>query len=322
MRLLPETQKLLTLSMLKGVGPATLRKLIGLPTWPDASPDELGAHNPQLKRALEKPDAWERACEAAAQQLAAAERHGAHILSPFDTAFPSILSATNDHPCILYVRGTLATPSQRVVAVVGTREPTGHGAVIASRISADFAEHGWSIVSGLALGCDASAHQASVDAGAHTVAVLAHGLQTVTPTQHRQLADNILASGGALVSEFPFGQEPQPQLFARRDRTQAGLAEGVIMVQSGVDGGSLHACRAALSYGRWVAVPYPTERDRKAAAAVIGANLVLAEGSDEQRTELIACETAALKRVMILRDRSAYDALRAYQPVAQQDPLC
>jgi DNA processing protein len=91
--------------------------------------------------------------------------------------------------------------------------------------------------------------------------VLAHGLQTVAPRQHQSLADDILAGGGALLSEFPFGRPPLPPQFVKRDRTQAGLAQGVVMIQSDVRGGSLHAARAALVYQRWLAVPYPTGKD-------------------------------------------------------------
>lgn len=317
----PETEKLLSLSFLKGIGPSTLRKLAAVPGFASIALEELSAHVRPLARALGEPDAWRKAIDSAGQQAALARQHHTAILSPFDQAYPRLLARATDGPCVLFVTGTLPAAEQNVVAVVGTREPTAHGAVIASRVATHFAEQGWSIVSGLALGCDAIAHQASIDAGGHTVAVMAHGLQTVTPAQHRRLAEHILSSGGALVSEFPFGQEPLPQLFARRDRTQAGLAQGVIMIQSGLDGGSLHACRAALAYERWLAVPYPTERDLQDRSEKIHANVMLAEGTTEERTSLLSCKADALDRVVILRDKRDYDRLHHYEAPRTRDLL-
>lgn len=310
------THKLLTLSLLKGVGPATLRKLALLPGFAEQSVEQLAAQTPKLARALAAPDAWQHASAAAAHQSEMARAHAATIVSLFDPQFPLLLAAINDAPPILYVAGTLPKPEQAAVAIIGTREPTPHGALIAARISTDFTEHGWSVISGLAIGCDGAAQTACLDAGGHTVAVMAHGLQTVMPTQHRALAERILSSGGTLVSEFPFGQEPQAPLFARRDRTQAALAHGVIMVQSSLDGGSLHAARAALDYRRWLAVPYPTERDRLGGASAIAANMVLAEGTPEQQQTLLHCDAEALTRLTILRDKSGYATLRAQTALA------
>lgn len=305
------TYKLLILSLLKGVGPATLRKLTQLPGFAEQSVEQLAAQTPKLARALAAPDAWQRASAAAARQCEMASTYAATIVSLFDAEFPLLLAAIHDAPPILYVAGTLPRPDQPTVAIIGTREPTSHGALIAARISTDFAEHGWSVVSGLAIGCDGAAHSACLDAGGHTVAVMAHGLQTIMPTQHRALAERVLGSGGTLVSEFPFGQEPQAPLFARRDRTQAALAHGVIMVQSSLDGGSLHAARAALDYQRWLAVPYPTERDRLSGGSTIAANMVLAEGTPEQQQSLLHCDAEALRHLTILRDKSGYATLRA-----------
>src|SRR5690606_3807633 len=158
---------------------------------------------------------------------------------------------------------------------------------------------------GLALGCDAIAHGAALDAGGHTVAVLAHGLQTIAPSTHRRLAEDILNKGGALVSQYPFGRGVIPQQFAQRDKTQAGMAQGVVLIQSDVQGGSLHASPAAIESGRWLAVPYPTESDRSAGAAKIKANLVLADGPPAARMELLRVKSeSALGRVLVLRGKA------------------
>jgi DNA processing protein len=300
------TNKVLALSMLSGIGPATVRKIAATPDFERTTLEQWATQVPALERALNASDTWSKALEKAEEQVDWAERLGARILSPLDSEYPPLLAATGDDPFLIFVRGQLAPDPTKSVAIIGTREPTEHGKTIAERIAEYFAERGWSIVSGLALGCDAIAHRTALEAKAHTVAVLAHGLQTIAPKQHEALAENILAGGGALLSEFPFGRAPIPQQFVKRDRIQAGLAQGVVMIQSDLRGGSLHASRAAVLYSRWLAVPYPTDKDRKAAAPKIQANLVLADGRSGEKAELLQCRPAALNRLIILRGREDY----------------
>ncbi|MHB9704100.1 DNA-processing protein DprA [Alcaligenes aquatilis] len=302
----PATLTLLTLSMLKGVGPAALKKVAAISGFDDLSIEALAASIPAIGKALIEPDAWIRAQEAAAKQIEEAQRHDARILSAVDGEYPLLLAATKDDPFILFVKGTLSQLPDRSVAIIGTREPTMHGKRIAKSIASFFVEQKWSIVSGLAVGCDAMAHQSTLDAGGHTVAVLAHGLQMIAPAQHKKLAEQILASGGALISEYPFGQTVRRQQYVKRDRTQAGLAQGVVMIQSDVKGGSLYASRASLDYDRWLAVPYPTEKDRERAGPKIQANLLIADGKDEQRMDLLWCSSPKLKKIIVLHSRDDY----------------
>lgn len=320
-----QTRILLTLSMLRGVGPAALRKVASIPGFEKKPTDFLATVSSHLARALASPDAWEKAEDGAEQQVVEAARYQARILSPCDDSYPPLLAATKDDPGLIYVKGTLAKIPARSVAVIGTREPTAHGHTIAVRISQFFAEQGWSVVSGLALGCDAIAHQATIDAGGHTVAVLAHGLQMIAPSRHRKLAEDILSKGGALVSEYPFGRTVQPQQFVKRDRTQAGMAQGVVMIQSDVKGGSLHASRAALDYGRWLAVPLPTSKDRENREPKIQANLVIAESADSDRRSLLKCSDSDLTRVKVLRSREDYfgmvDGLSSDIPEVRQEAV-
>jgi DNA processing protein len=302
----PETLKLLSLWMLKGIGPAALRKLGTRPSFNTASVTDLAKQVPALAKAWSE-EAWSEAQEEADAQVKRAGADSARILSPLDAEYPALLKATKDDPYLLYVKGRLAPSPERSVAIIGTREPTAHGRVIAERIAHYFVEQGWSVVSGLALGCDAVAHRSVLQAKGHTVAVLAHGLQTIAPSQHRGLSEEILAGGGALVSEFSYGTEPLPPQFVKRDRTQAGMTQGVVMVQSDIKGGSLHASSAALDYGRWLAVPYPTERDRTACEAKIQANLVLADGSAKAKVGLLkGVSQEDLKRIIVLRSRDDY----------------
>jgi len=301
------TGKILALSMLSGIGPATLRKASQVFGFEDKAVELLGSEVPAIGRAIAPGGAWSRALELADEQVDLAERCGARILSPLDAEYPKLLAATKDDPFLLYVRGELAPTPDKSVAIIGTREPTPHGEIIATRITQFFVEQGWSVVSGLALGCDAIAHRAAIDARGHTVAVLAHGLQTIAPAKHRGLAEDILNKGGALVSQYPIGRDAIPQQFVQRDKTQAGMAQGVVMVQSDVQGGSLHASRAAIDYGRWLAVPYPTEADRASNAPKARANLLLADGSDADRRELLRRKDAdGLDQIIVLRSKEDY----------------
>lgn len=302
------TKKLLALSMLAGVGPATLKKVANIQGFEELSIEVLAGVNSSLHKAFSVPDAWSVACEQAEVQVAFAEEHEARIISAIDIGYPELLAATKDDPFILYVRGELCS-SRRSVAIIGTREPTPHGEVITRRITKYFVENQWSIVSGLALGCDGIAHKAALDLGGHTVAVLAHGLQMIAPSQHKKLADEILKGGGALITEYPFGRKVFSPQFVKRDRTQAGMAQGVVMIQSDIRGGSLHASRAALDYNRWLAVPLPTPVDRLNGEPKVTANLLIAEGEWVDKANLLKCRREQLSNILVLRTKDDYPSM-------------
>lgn len=304
-----ETKKLLAFSMLKGVGSSTLKKIASVFDFHRLPLEDLAKQVPLVSKALQDAGAWEKASEESEKQIEEARRFSARILSPLDDEYPSLLAATKDDPFLIFVRGNFSKKPAKSVAIIGTREPTSHGTLIAQRIAQFFVEKEWSVVSGLAIGCDAIAHQAALDAHGHTIAVLAHGLHTISPARHRKLAEDILEAGGALVSEYRFGQSAQPQQFVKRDRTQAGFAQGVVMIQSDLKGGSLHASRAALDYHRWLAVPYPTPLDLGKKEPKIQANLILADGSDFQKEELLRCSSSALERLIVIRGREDYPRL-------------
>ena len=303
----PLAWRLFELSQLRGIGPKTLRALAGRKDLGRASEEDLRYMDARLARALKEPGAFEQARSAARQQQDQADSQDTWILCSIDADFPALLRKTDDAPMFLYVQGSVDSLAEKAVSVIGTREPTRHGLMIAERLTQHFAEQGWSIVSGLALGCDAAAHRAALSAGGKTVAVLAHGLQTIAPLQHAELAEQIVASGGALVTEYRYGVEPAPPLFVQRDRIQAGLSKGVAMIQSDLDGGSLHASRAALRYGRRLAVPRATSADIEASQSEIKANVLLAEGGDEEKMKLLQCDAAALSRVRVLTSREDYE---------------
>jgi DNA processing protein len=175
--------------------------------------------------------------------------------------FPKWIRDIPDPPLILYVRGDvdcIRTPLS--VAVIGTREPTSYGELAARRFGKRLAEFGCVVVSGLAVGCDTAGHRGCLEAGGKTVAVLAHGLHSIYPKQSRELAEEILESGGCWVSEYPFGMRAQRSFFVERDRLQSAMSAGLIVVETDTDGGTMHTVRAAEAQGRLVACMYkPSE---------------------------------------------------------------
>ncbi|WP_432239196.1 DNA-processing protein DprA [Herbaspirillum robiniae] len=304
-----ETLFLLKLSKIKGVGPAKLKKIAALPDFSSLSLEHWGESLLSQASTVSIRELLDKAEDAAEFDLREAIRFDCSILSQLDSEFPPLLKKTPDCPFFLYVRGQLRPESGKSIAIIGTREPTEHGKEITKRIAELFSEMQWSIVSGLALGCDSIAHMSALESYGHTVAVLAHGLQTVAPKQHARLAEKILDRGGALVSEYGFGVEPSRFFFVKRDRIQAGLAQGVVMIQSDEEGGSLHASRAAIEYGRTLAVPYPTKRDIVEKATKINANLILSSEDEERKVQLLKCAPADLDNLVIVRSKEDYPYL-------------
>lgn len=183
---------------------------------------------------------------------------GICIVGRSDHEFPEALLGIPDPPVLLYVKGEFTAHSHlRKVAVVGTREPTAWGKAAAATCAGFLAQHGLCTVSGLAFGCDAEAHQAAVAAGGATVAILAHGLDTVYPSAHRGLAERIHKMG-YLMSEYPPGTQASRRAFVDRDRLQSGLSEAVIVVQTRRDGGTMHTARFCLKQGRRLGCLYPS----------------------------------------------------------------
>jgi DNA processing protein len=159
-------------------------------------------------------------------------RAGVVALPVTSVAYPRSLALIDDAPPVIYYRGMLSTLAQVPgLAVVGTRKATPNGLVIAERIGKHFAELGWVIVSGLALGIDAAAHRGALQGKGKTIAVMAHGLGTVYPKANAALADEILANGGLLLSEYPVGIPAKPEQFVLRNRIQIGLSVGSVIVE-------------------------------------------------------------------------------------------
>lgn len=191
---------------------------------------------------------WARAA------LEAASARGLKVIAARTPHYPPRLWEIADPPIVLWARGE-ACVNTRSVAIVGSRRSTPAGLVVARQLGGDLAAAGWTIVSGMALGVDGAAHEAALDAGGETVAVLGCGADVVYPYQHQALAARI-AGCGRILSEFPPGSAPRPWHFPLRNRIISGLAHAVVVVEASEKSGSLITARLAMEQGRDVlAVP-------------------------------------------------------------------
>ncbi len=237
---------LLALQSLPRVGPATaLRAALQAPL------------RTYLADRFDRPT-LEDAFEAASERVTAHAQAGVELLTFFDARYPDRLRQIADPPPVLFVRGNIALLSREALAaVVGTREPTSFGKTAAQSLTNALGAAEYGIVSGLAKGIDSIAHRAALDCGAPTIAVMGGGLDRIYPAENKSLASDILAAGGALVSEQPFGAPPRPNHLVARDRIQSALSVAVIVGQCGINSGTMHTTRYAAAQGRPVFCPRP-----------------------------------------------------------------
>jgi len=254
------TRKLqwLALSLTPGVGAGRGRKLVesfgGVDRIFAASLTELEAAG--LPAAAAQSLALGKSLELAAVELDHATELGATVIVPGDAVFPRRLLEIYDPPLVLYLRGNAEVIDQQGIAVVGTRHPTPYGNGMAERLAADLAARGLVIFSGMARGVDTAAHRGALAAHGRTVAIWGTGIDEVYPKENKKIAEQILASGGAILSEFPLGTFPAPQNFPIRNRIISGVAIGVLVVEAGEYSGTRVTARCALEQGRDVyAVP-------------------------------------------------------------------
>ncbi len=262
----------LRLALTPRVGPGSARRLLaalGLPQQvfqadPTALRDLL---QPAQVQALQsEPPGWAEQVEASWQWLSHDPAYR-RVFTLADPDYPAALLHTEDPPLLLYAQGqALAAPGPFMwpesIAVVGSRNPTPQGALNARQFARSFAQAGWCVVSGMALGVDAAAHEGALDTApdgaAHaplTLAVVGTGLDRVYPGQHQALAKRI-AAHGLVLSEYPLGTPPLSENFPRRNRILCALARGTLVVEAAMRSGSLITARLAAEQGREVfAIP-------------------------------------------------------------------
>jgi DNA processing protein len=254
----------LRLALTPGLGNTTARRLLaafGLPAnvfsqsldaleqvVSSAQAKALHAEPPQLQAQLDATHEW--------LQEATARRR---ISTLADPAYPSSLLDTEDPPLMLYLMGEVDAAWPSAIAVVGSRNPTPQGLANARQFARSFAQAGLTVVSGLALGVDAAAHEGALEAAATgqlaTIAVVGTGLDRVYPRQHLELAHRI-AQSGLLVSEYPLGTPPLAPNFPRRNRIISALSQGTVVVEAALKSGSLITAHQAAEQGKEVfAIP-------------------------------------------------------------------
>lgn len=174
--------------------------------------------------------------------------------SPDKHKYLQILNTLAKKPKTLYYRGELPDQRRPTVAVVGSRKPTAYGRQVTDKIASELASRGIVIVSGLALGIDSIAHRAALDAGGTTLAVLANGVDDITPRSHQSLGEDIIKRGGAILSEYEPGTPAYPSSFLERNRIVSGLSDAVLITEAAQRSGTLSTAAHALEQGKDVFV--------------------------------------------------------------------
>ncbi|HTL07578.1 MAG TPA: DNA-processing protein DprA [Chitinophagaceae bacterium] len=207
----------------------------------------------------------------AEKEISFMQQYGITPLFITDAGYPRRLLNCYDPPTLLYYKGTADLNNAKVLAIVGTRSKTEYGRQLTEKLIADLEAQQVLVVSGLALGIDAAAHKAAIKQGMATVAVMAHGLHTVYPAEHRPLAKNILSAGGGLLTEFRSQVAPDKHNFPSRNRVVAGMSDATIVVETDVKGGSMITAELAAGYNRDVFAFPGRTTDTKSA----GCNLLI-----------------------------------------------
>ncbi len=200
------------------------------------------------------PDSFARqeASEAAIRELEFCDRHSIRVLFPHSPEYPLRLLELNDAPTALFALGNTDLNASRTIAFVGTRTPTPYGLTFTRSAVEELRHYSPIIVSGLAYGIDAAAHTAALTSGLPTIAVVAHGLDTLYPASHRDLARRIISSGGAILSEYPSGIKPFKGNFLERNRIVAALSDACVVAESEIKGGAMSTASVAFDINREV----------------------------------------------------------------------
>ncbi len=242
------------ISLIKGIGPKLARNLVAYVGDEQAvfsqslrALSAIPGIGKNLAATIKSADVLSRAEE----ELEFITKHNIQAVYFTDDHYPRRLSFCDDAPIVLYAKGQFDLEASKVLAVVGTRIASDDGRINCEKLIEDIARKhsGTVIVSGLAYGIDVCAHQAALKFGLPTYGVLAHGLDRIYPALHRNIAKDMIGTGG-LITEFTSGTKPDKPNFVRRNRIVAGLADALVMVESGIKGGAIITSRIAQSYNR------------------------------------------------------------------------
>ncbi|HZY45812.1 MAG TPA: DNA-processing protein DprA [Anaerolineae bacterium] len=279
-----------------GIGPAKVRALIDHfgdleRAWP-ATPIELKAAG--LDRKAIESLLQTRSAIDLDRELDRIEKIGAKIIIWDDPDYPPLLRNIPDPPPVLYMKGQLtAADREWTIAIVGTRKASAYGRQAAETLAGELTRNGITIVSGLARGIDAAAHEAALSVGGRSIGVMACGIDQVYPPEHKRLADRLIEHG-AVMTEMPIGSPPEAGTFPARNRIISGLALGTIVIEAGETSGALITSDRALEQGREVfAVP-----GNIFSKASLGTNRLIKEGATLITTAQDVMEALNLKMVV------------------------
>ena len=219
--------------------------------------------------------------------------------------FPALLREIPDPPETLYLRGTLPPPETKLLAVVGSRRMSRYGKDACEHLISGLAGYPIAIVSGLALGIDGVAHEAALDAGIVTIAIPGSGLseEVLYPRTHVRLAHRILENGGALLSEFEPDWKPRPESFPQRNRIMAGISHAVLIIEAGLQSGTLITARLATEYNReLLIVPHSIFAEGGAGGHVFAKSGAAPARGPEDILEALEIEKTETARDMALTD--------------------
>ncbi len=306
----------LRLQAIDGVGDVTVLRLVR--TWhsPEAvlraSRDELmeSGCSPQLADSIRSgPD--RSASLSIERELAAIERKRIEVRSALESTYPMRLKMIADPPPLLYITGTLCEQDELAMAIVGARRATAAGRAMTEELSHELAGAGMTVVSGLARGVDAAAHQGALAAKGRTIAVLGCGIDRTYPPEHERLRRQI-EERGAILSEAPMGAPPHSHHFPRRNRIISGLSLGVIVTEAAISSGSLITARLAAEQSREVfAVPGFVKAETSR-----GTNALLKEGA-----ALIECAEDVIDAILPQLEPSLRLRLRPQQKKNERGDL-
>ena len=289
----------------------------------------LSANYEALKKLWEKHGSWHRAWEAEKRQYPApkndSELADCELILRQDPAYPAILKEISWPPLGIYVRGQL--PEKPAIAIIGTRRATANGKAIAKKLAQELSRQNVIIISGLAMGIDTAAHEGALEAGGRTIAVLPAGLNRIYPAQNGQLAEKILDSGGALISEYPNGHPSYASNFVHRNRIVSGLSAAVVVVEAPEKSGALITARFALEQNREVmAVPGPANHPNYAGSHQLirdGAKLVTSakEILDELNWAYAEVSSLAVNGKISDEEKIILDAIKSAGSAAAIDKI-
>ena len=253
------TEAYLILNMVDHIGPITVQRLTQKFGSPQAileakisdlkSVEGVGVKSAKAISEWQESIAWEK-------ELEEVQRLKLRLLTVEDAEYPVHLKEIHDPPLVLYIRGKLEAGEKNSLGIVGMRHPTHYGQEIARTFGYQFGNIGMSVVSGLALGIDTAAHRGCLHAKGHTIAVLGFGFHYLAKADNAKLAQEIVESGGAVISEFPCTRPPDRQTFPMRNRIISGMTLGTLVIEAGINSGALITANFALEQGRQVfAVP-------------------------------------------------------------------